>query len=432
MKKIIYLFILTLSWNNTFGQENISTLYMRLNRGETKELIKELTQMTSDSLLFNAELTNLLGDAYKYQFDYINALGFYNKVLKQDSLNTHALESSADVNSLLGQHQFAITNLKLLLEMDTNNFRIANKLAMAYQSSSKIKQAISIYRKLYTKNVFNYNTAKTLAECYWLTGNTDSSYYFYQRADFLNGKSTITKLNLSQLMIIKKDFNSAKIFASRAVELDSSNMYLRKQLGNCHYKLEEYKDAIYNLNYAVALGDSSAGTQRIIGASHYHSGEFKEAIPYLSTSLKTDSLNTEALFYLGASLNQTGKRDEAIMIFFMAYALLQPDQNVLYLLKNQMGTAFFALKRYEESYNAFQEAYQYKSDDIKLIYQMAMVRGEQKGVKNLTESLSLLKEYLNLLEQKGTTLSNEEVYLKSRAEWYVDHIKEELFMLEKK
>ncbi len=405
---------------------------MQLQKGKTTELIEILSPMVKDSSLQDSEIIALLGDAYKGQYDYAKALDCYNRILDYDTENRRALESAAEMYSVLGEQRKAMVNLEILYGLDSNNVRVANKLASIYQSGTSYINAINIYRKLYTKNVYSYITAKNLGDCYWLMENVDSSLYFYRRADYLNGKSTVTKLTLSQILYIQKDFNSAKIFASRGVELDSSNIQLRRQLGNCLYKLEEYKEALPHFNYLTANRDSSVSTLRKIGAIHYFLGKPDNAIPYLRLSLGKDSLNSETQYYLAASLNQIGKNEEALLAFQRALVLIQPDPKVVYMIRNQMGLALGALKRYEESYDSFLQAYEYNPNDLKLIYQMAMAKGEQKGEKNLKEAQVLLEKYLKALDEKGTTPDKDEIYLKSRSKWFLERIKEELFMMEKR
>lgn len=432
MKKAVFILVVLSITSILRAQTNISMLYQRLQMGENKEIVDEFSYLLKDSLYADAGMFMLLGDAFRNQFDYSGALECYRRVLKLNAGNIRALESESDMYSVLGQQGKAIENLKILLMMDSTSFRVANKLAAAYQAAQEIRKAVNIYRKLYTRNVYNYNTAKTLGDCYWLLGNRDSSAYFYHRADFLNGKSLTTKLNLSQILYLNKDFNSAKIFASRGVDLDSSHVLLRKQLGNTQYKLEEYKDALFNFKYVISTGDSSASVMKLAGVCHYFMGEFNDAIPYLRRSLQVDSLNNETIYYLAASLSMTGKYEEALLNFLIALELIKPDIQVLYMIKNQLGIVYQNLKQYDDAYNSFAEAFTFNSTDSKLLYQMAMVKGEQKGEKNLEIALKHLKEFLAEIEKKGTTLTKDEIYLKSRSEWYINRITEDLFMMEKR
>lgn len=432
MKKAVLILVILSITYILRAQTNIGVLYQRLQMGENKEIVEEYSSILKDSLYADAGMFMLLGDAFRNQFDYSGALECYRRALKLNPGNKRALESESDMYSVLGQQGKAIENLKILLMMDSTSFRVANKLAAAYQAAQEVRKAVNIYRKLYTRNVYNYNTAKTLGDCYWLLGNRDSSAYFYHRADFLNGKSLTTKLNLSQILYLNKDFNSAKIFASRGVELDSSHVLLRKQLGNTQYKLEEYKDALFNFKYVISAGDSSASVMKLAGVCHYFMGEFNDAIPYFRKSLQEDSLNNETIYYLAASLSMTGKYEEALLNFQIALELLKPDIQVLYMIKNQLGIVYQNLKQYDEAYNSFAEAFTFNSADSKLLYQMAMVKGEQKGEKNLEIALKHLKEFLAEIEKKGTTLTKDEIYLKSRSEWYINRITEDLFMMEKR
>jgi tetratricopeptide (TPR) repeat protein len=160
-------------------------------------------------------------------------------------------------------------------------------------------------------------------------------------------------------------------------------------------------------------------------------GEFNEAIPYFRKSLLEDSLNNETTYYLAASLSMTGNYEEALITFQTALSLTEPDPHVLYMIANQLGIVYQNLKLYEDSYKSFAEAYSLNPADSKLLYQMAMVKGELKGEKNLEIARRHLKEYLSVIDKKGTTLTKDEIYLKSRSEWFINKITEDLFMLEK-
>ena len=429
MKKFILLLVLFVFNVSLSAQETNTSYYARLQKGENKEIISELSvKITAEP---NEELLFILGEAYKNQFDYINALNSYLKILTLNPENNLVKEKISDIYMILGQYADASGLLRTLYSADSTNSRIGFKLCTSLQNTGRTGDAISLLRKLYTKNVYNYNTAKTLGDYYRITGNLDSSLYFYERADFLNGKNSASKLALSYVLYDMEDYNSAKIYVSRVVEMDSSSISARKQLAYCNFKLEEHAEAARDFKYIIEQGDTTMRNYLAIGICHYLTGKFSDALPYLEKGFVKDPKNHELLFYLGATHNQLNESNEAILFFKIALALLEPDTKVLYVINNQMGTAYARMGKYEDAYTHFSTALMSNPNDLKLLYDMAMAKYEIKNEKSLGMALAHLKEYLLGLEKKGTTLSKDEVYLKTRSEWYVNKITEDLFMMEK-
>ena len=210
MKNCILLIILFVINISLSAQETNTSYYARLQKGENKEIISELSVKIAAEP--NEELLFILGEAYKNQFDYINALNSYLKILTLNPENNLVKEKISDVYMILGQYADASGLLRTLYSADSTNSRIGFKLCTSLQNTGRTGDAISLLRKLYTKNVYNYNTAKTLGDYYRITGNLDSSLYFYERADFLNGKNSASKLALSYVLYDMEDYNSAKIY----------------------------------------------------------------------------------------------------------------------------------------------------------------------------------------------------------------------------
>lgn len=430
MKKYLFVLVLAFIAHQLFAQYDVNQIYIRIQKGESRELVNELSPLLKDTTFKETEVLMVLGDAWKSQFDHNKALQSYRRVLQLDSSNKRAMESASDMYSLLGEVGSAKKLLVKLSKSDTSNVRILNKLAQTMQSMQEIKEAANIYNRLLKVGGANYNTVKSLADCYWLLGDSERAEFNYKIADVLNGKSLATKLSLSQIAFINKDLSSAKIYASRGVDLDSTYMPLRKQLAIVHYKLEEYKLALANFSYLISKGDSSSNVFKFAGACNFFMGEFERAIPLLNEVLLKDSVDTEAMFYLASSLSHSGKSQEAADIFNEILSLLQPDPALLYKLYNQLGIAYSALNKLQESYDYFNQAYKLNSEDSKLLFQMAMVRGGFKEKGSLIEARSLLEQYLKAIKPKGDNLTAEETILKERAKMYIERLKEEIFMSE--
>ena len=265
---------------------DVNSLYIRIQNGESRDVARELNPLLKDSLFRDPLVLTLLGDSWRNQFEYSQALQAYKRVLQIDSSNLRAMESASDMYSMLGETGSSKQLLVKLSKIDTTNIRILNKLAQTMQSQQDTREAVNLYKRLMRLGGSGYNTLKSLADCYWLLGKRDSAEVYYKVADFVNGKSVATKLNLSQIAYINKDLSSARIYSLRGVELDSTYLPLRKQLGMVHYRLEEYNSALNNFNYLIFKGDSTAATLKYAGACNFFLGNFGESVPLLKSVLE--------------------------------------------------------------------------------------------------------------------------------------------------
>lgn len=429
MKRTFLLALTALIFGTASGQEDLSAQYLKLQKGEASEVIANYSYILKDTSAATPGLLQLLGDAFKIQYDYLGALNCYSRVLIKSADDKRALENAADICTLLGEPVKTIFYLEKLMPLDSSNLRIKYKLASAFQANSNIPQAIDILRQIRKADSFNFYTLKSLGDCYRISGNLDSAIYFLNIADNSNPKSMYTKMALSRINFDKEDYNSAKIYASRGLDYDSSSIPFRRQYANCCYKLKEYDEAFTHFNYIISKGDSTTAIMRLAGVSLYFLEKYEDAILYLKKCMeREEQANSQTMFYLGACLDKTGKYEDALQCLNTAYILLQPDTEIIYIVKNQTGITLNNLKDYTGAYNAFKEAYANKPEDYKLLFQMGMMKGLSGGIQNMKEARQLLQKFFNALDEKSDKMTREEAKMKTDALKYINKLNEEIFM----
>src|SRR5574344_1768744 len=123
MKRLIILVILVLTADQIIAQYDVNFLYIRIQNGESREVARELNPMLKDSLFRDPVLLTLLGDSWRNQFEYSQALQAYKRVLQIDSSNLRAMESASDMYSMLGETGSSKQLLVKLSKIDTSNIR---------------------------------------------------------------------------------------------------------------------------------------------------------------------------------------------------------------------------------------------------------------------------------------------------------------------
>jgi len=143
--------------------------------------------------------------------------------------------------------------------------------------------------------------------------------------------------------------SSAKTQETR--RLQAQNAYER---GLTQARQGQSSLALSSLQEAVALDPGAALYHDSLGLLLLDFGRVDQAIAELNTSVELDPNRGDTLFHLGTALAEARRWEDAVAAY--RKAILQPTLTVLDLAHQNLGLAFFNLKRYREAEDALRYA----------------------------------------------------------------------------
>lgn len=155
----------------------------------------------------------------------------------------------------------------------------------------------------------------------------------------------------------RDDYARALQFFERAVELDSNYPEAWYQAGFCYGVLGRHQDALKASKAAARLRPDWAEAHVNIGASNYALGQYKEAADAYRQAIRLEDA-PETQYALGLTLGRLNRTDEEVLAYRRAITMKPDHANAL----DRLGAAYFKLKRYAESAQAYEQLRAYKPD----------------------------------------------------------------------
>jgi tetratricopeptide (TPR) repeat protein len=175
--------------------------------------------------------------------------------------------------------------------------------------------------------------------------------------------------------------SSAKTLENK--RLQAQNAYER---GLTQARQGQSSLALSSLQEAVALDPGSALYHDSLGLMLLDFGRIDQAIAELNTSVELDPNRGDSMFHLGTALAEARRWEEAVAAY--RKAILQPTLTVLDLAHQNLGLAFFHLKRYREAEDALRYALSLDPQLQAAYYNLGLVLIAQKRP---TEAKAALK-----------------------------------------
>ena len=165
--------------------------------------------------------------------------------------------------------------------------------------------------------------------------------------------------------------SSAKTAETR--RLQAQNAYER---GLTQARQGQSALALSSLQEATSLDPASALYHDSLGLLLLDLGRVDQAIAELTTSVDLDPSRGDSYFHLGTALAEARRWEDAVAAY--RKAILQPSLTVLDLAHQNLGLAFFHLKRYREAEDALRFALSLDPQLQAAYYNLGLVLTAQK------------------------------------------------------
>ena len=324
----------------------------------------------TDSFPADPQLLYYKAAAFKGLNKFQQAIPYYEKLLKQDSLNLKYRIELAECYQSLGNFKKTQKLYIKALTSDSSNYYLIQQLANSYYLDDDFTKAKIYYRKAYL-NDSTFYLSKQLARCYDNLGNRDSSILYYKKAIALSPVDFLSNYRLANLYMQKKEYEKGILLADTFLTYDSTNIRMLKLSGLLYYQKREFNNSVKRFEKCVELNDTSDFTHKYLGYSYFKISEYGKAKNYLESAYLHDTLNTELCYTLGLSCDYSDNIDEAVRYLKKTLELAIPAPDFLSQIYQDYAYACSKNSEFSEALNSYLEAYKLTPGDTLLVLKIA-------------------------------------------------------------
>jgi len=260
--------------NEDFSQElKVNILYYRtLSQIELFKIVeaKETVSKLKDMGYEFAYIYRKLGEIYlnkKGQFD----MPFYNEARK---------------------------NLEKANILGINSFGLHNDLALSYQGSGNLKQAIKEYELILNKDE-NAVDFINLATLYKNIGDNKNALIFYKKALESGYEKVSIYINLGDLYINNKEYIKAISMLEKGINIDQDFVALHYKLARAYYLNNRYNNAKSEFNKVVELNQNYYQAYYYLGKIYNSEENWQHSIYNYEQAIKYNPDFADAYIALG-------------------------------------------------------------------------------------------------------------------------------------
>lgn len=368
------------------------------------------------------------------------ALGVFQEIIRNDSLQLRSYLEAAECNKALAKYEQALDNYRHAIHLNPQH---------KYARMQYISLLLALKR---------YH--ESLAESESLAQQDSSAYVLHLRAESMERCATnadimqvinayrdiqerypddyLSAAKLGNIYIAGQQYKDAiDITEQYRTNIDSTNMAINRINAQAYCLNQNYPVAINRYEQLLQEGDSTFQTLFYAGISYYATNQFYEVHDLLEKALQEDPTNINVLYYLGRACAKTSWKEEGIEHLEHAIQLSTPNDSVMSRLYVGLADCYKMAHKYKEQAEALIKQYnEYDPQKHHLLYNAAFIYCYR--LKDLDKTEKYLKAYLKTrpqtmaqeIDEDGNPIIGENNRYNAAEVWLKDlqkHRKEEEF-----
>jgi tetratricopeptide (TPR) repeat protein len=354
------------------------------------------------------ELIGLDPNNENHYFDKANALviqgkiseanAVYNQIEKIYGVSGELSAARQRVFIRQGKPEKATNELEKQLQANPNDIQNVLNLADVYTRSGNAAKSLELLKKAVASDPLNVSLRLSLADAYRTLKQFDNAFAELKQAFNNPGFSLDEKVRI--VLSFFPQFADAKalVYAHNLAEI-ITNVHPEDPksfavFGDVLFQEQKYDEATLSYRKALKLNDRVYQIWEQLIRIELSGNKYNEAIVDGEAALSIFP-NQAALYLLtGMAYAQTQKHEKAVSYFKTASSLETEDKEIIVQIFSGLGDSYHALKRYNESNQAYDKALEINPDNSYTLNNYAYylsLRGE-----NLTKAEQMSKRSIQL------------------------------------
>lgn len=353
--------------NYWYGQ-GLANLYMQQNKvDEAAALLEDMAARFPSKI----DITYSLLQVYNRQGNFEKSIEILDKLEVRLGKNEQISMQKYAIYDQQGETEKAMAELKSLADEFPTDYRYQVILGDAYLQKEQFQKAYDVYQKILKAEPDNAMAMYSLAAYYEQTGQTEK-YDQQLNSVLLNRKvDADTKADVMRRLIVrnensKKDSTIIINLFNRIMEQEPDEAQLPILYAQYLYSKNMKEEAIPIMKQALQIEPTNTAARMTLLGEAVNDKDYDWVIDLCQTGTEANPDRLEFYYYLAIGYNQTQRSDSVISVCQRALQQVtdESDREVVSDFYAIMGDAYHTKKMMTETYEAYEKALAYNSNNI--------------------------------------------------------------------
>ena len=354
--------------DNYWYAQGLANLYVQQNKlDEAAELLEEMAKCFPSKI----DVTYSLLQVYSRQAKFDKSIELLDKLEVRFGKNEQISMQKFAIYDQQGEDNKAMAELKSLADEFPTDYRYQVILGDAYLQKEKYQQAYDIYQQILKAEPDNAMAMYSLAAYYEQTGQTEK-YDQQLNSVLLNRKvDSDTKADVMRRLIIRnesshKDSTIVINLFDRIMEQEPDEAQLPLLYAQYLYSKDMKDKAVPVLNQVLQIEPTNTVARMTLLGEAVNKQDYDWVIDICQTGTEANPDMLEFYYYLAVGYNQTQRTDSVVSVCQRALQHVTEDSesNVVSDFYAILGDAYHTKKMMPETYEAYEKALKYNSNNI--------------------------------------------------------------------
>ena len=354
--------------DNYWYAQGLANLYVQQNKlDEAAELLEEMAKCFPSKI----DVTYSLLQVYSRQAKFDKSIELLDKLEVRFGKNEQISMQKFAIYDQQGEDNKAMAELKSLADEFPTDYRYQVILGDAYLQKEKYQQAYDIYQQILKAEPDNAMAMYSLAAYYEQTGQTEK-YDQQLNSVLLNRKvDSDTKADVMRRLIIRnesshKDSTIVINLFDRIMEQEPDEAQLPLLYAQYLYSKDMKDKAVPVLNQVLQIEPTNTVARMTLLGEAVNKQDYDWVIDICQTGTEANPDMLEFYYYLAVGYNQTQRTDSVVSVCQRALQHVTEDSesNVVSDFYAILGDAYHTKKMMPETYEAYEKALEYNSNNI--------------------------------------------------------------------
>ena len=354
--------------DNYWYAQGLANLYVQQNKlDEAAELLEEMAKRFPSKI----DVTYSLLQVYSRQANFDKSIELLDKLEVRFGKNEQSSMQKFAIYDQQGEDNKAMAELKSLADEFPTDYRYQVILGDAYLQKEKYQQAYDIYQQILKAEPDNAMAMYSLAAYYEQTGQTEK-YDQQLNSVLLNRKvDSDTKADVMRRLIIRnesshKDSTIVINLFDRIMEQEPDEAQLPLLYAQYLYSKDMKDKAVPVLNQVLQIEPTNTVARMTLLGEAVNKQDYDWVIDLCQTGTEANPDMLEFYYYLAVGYNQTQRTDSVVSVCQRALQHVTEDSesNVVSDFYAILGDAYHTKKMMPETYEAYEKALEYNSNNI--------------------------------------------------------------------
>jgi|UniRef100_A0A7V3VU68 tetratricopeptide (TPR) repeat protein len=286
------------------------------------------TLLTIPESLRTADIYNRLGTLAGKSRNHTEAIDYYKKALKFDTLNVTALLGIGTGFDIMEKKDSAIYYYEIASRY-SNSIDLKRRLIDLYGDTEQYEKLITIAREILDTEYYDAFVRRSLGFALYKMGHFDESLSEFLISAGLNPRDDYSRFYIARINLERKRYDEAKKAIEEAIKINPDFIELWVYAGFIALDQKDYENARYYFTEAAHRNADMAQIYYLLGVTFELDSNYKEAYFNYKKSIELNPKSLPGLSAFANLCDRIGKKEEALHTFEKIILLDSTDATAL-------------------------------------------------------------------------------------------------------